>query len=589
MEKAFYYALPEEMAREVIPGKRVIVPFSGRKLTGYVVGLSREKPDYALREIAEVVDLLPLFDGEMLKLTRWVSDYYCSTWGEALHTAFPPAVRTKKKWIAELVPSVSEESRSEFASATPRNRFTPRNDRGGTFAMRGEKIGDRRAPRDSLEPELLKCPREERLKLYSACVSQTLESDKGTLILVPDIFRSKSILEAMRSRFGQRVCLLTGRLQPEERYREWMRMKSGMAKIVIGTRSAVFAPVADLGLIIVDEEDDSLYKEKRTPKYHAREVALKRARLSGARVILGAQAPSLESYFQAEQGKYKLLEIAPREERKGLARVEIADLCREFSQRRARWALSRKLREEIEDRLKRGEQTVLLISRRGTGMQRLMNEVGKLFPQAHLGRVSSSRAASYCEAISLFRLGKTDILIGTHAVLEELEIRRLTLVGIISADTILNIGDFRAAEKAFQLLTRVVSSLSGRQGGKVIIQTRNPNHYSILSASRDNYPQFYREELIFRRQLNYPPFTSLINITVKSDDEAFRRFIVVLEANRQKGVDVLVSTPSSKASIGQRQIIIKGENLSRMREVIRKKLITSRWNKTRVNVDVDPL
>jgi primosomal protein N' (replication factor Y) len=573
VEKAFYYAFPKEMAHEVIPGKRVIVPFSGRKLIGYVVGLSRERPNYPLKEITEVVDLLPLFNGEMLKLTKWVSDYYCSTWGEALRAAFPPAVRAKKKWN---LPQVKAES-SQLSQPKANQPGLP-------------------SPSLFSEPELLKCPRQERLKFYSTSVSQTLESGRGALILVPDISRSKNIFTAMKSQFGGRVSLLTGRLSPEERYREWMRMKMGVVKVVIGTRSAVFAPVADPGLVIVDEENDSLYKEKRTPRYNAREVALERARLCGARVILGAEAPSLESYFQVEGGKYKLLEIAPGEERKELPKVEIADLCREPIQRRV---LSHKLCQEIEERLKIGEQ-ILLISRRA-GMHRLIDKVGRLFPSARLGRIDSK--AAYGETISFFLRGKIDILIGTEALLEELGVGRASLIGIISADAILSIGDFRAAEKTFQFLTRVLNSLSGNS--KVIIQTFNPDHYSILNASRGNYLEFYREELKFRRQLNYPPFTSLVNITVKEvqgsgvqgselendegkDDEALKRLIAVLEANRQEGVEILVPTPSlRKAPVQRCQIVVKGKNLDTMRETIRKELIA--WDKARVSVDVDPL
>ncbi|MBT9132510.1 MAG: Primosomal protein N' [Firmicutes bacterium] len=559
VEKAFYYALPEEMTGEVIPGVRVVVPFSGRKLTGYVVGLSREKPDVSLREIAEIVDSSPIFDGEMLKLTRWVSDYYCCPWGEALHAAFPPGVRMKKKKSFSPEELSSPPAESLSSSVTLLHHAN----RGGG-----------------------------KIEFYLQAIKQALKQGRQALVLFPEVSHFQNILNLLRFQFREKIAILHGRLLPWERYHEWLRMRSGAARVVIGTRSAVFAPLVNLGLIIVDEESNPLYKEKRTPAYHAREVALERARLWKVPLILGAQAPSLESYFQAERGKYKLMVLSPAGEKKELPEIEIADLRCEFSSRRVRWALSLELRQEIEACLRRGEQTVLFISRRGAGTQKLIDEVGRLFPNARLGKAGTAyeegtraqrhKGTKYEETISLFRRGKIDILIGTQAVLKELGGERLSLVGIISADTILNIGNFRAAEKMFQLLTQVSNSLLGKQNGKVIIQTYNPAHYSILNVG--DYPQFYREEVEFRRQLNYPPFTSLINIMIK-DEEAFRRLIAILEANRDEGVEIL----PSKAGMRGQQIIIKGENLAGMRRVIRGELSSSRWNKAGVKVDVDPV
>lgn len=550
VEKTFYYVSPEELAHKVVPGKRAIVPFSGRKLTGYVVALSRKKPDVSLREILEVIDSSPIFDGKMLKLTRWVSDYYCSTWGEALQIAFPPGIRMMRESLScEKLKSSARFSASSFFS----------------------------------EPELLCATTEERLKFYLHEVSQTLENGRGALILVPDISRSEDILKAMRARFEE-ISLLHGNLPPAERYREWVRMKNGISKIVIGTRSAVFAPLESPGLIIVDEEDNPLYKEKRTPKYNAREVALKRAELSGARLILGTQIPSLESYFQVECGKYKLL-VPDQKKRKKFPEVEIVDLSHEFKSSRIRWALSLALRQEIEEKLKRNEKIILLTSR-GAGAQKIMDELGRLFPSAHLGKIGSETRAAHEETFSLFHQGKIDILIGTQTVLKESGVERIGLLGIISIDTILNASNFRAAERTFQLLIRAINFLSGRENSKVIVQTYNPSHYSILSAARNDWLQFYRKELRFRRQLNYPPFTSLINITTK-DREAFSKLVVTLKANCQSTVEppeLLTSLPSS---LNQRwQITLRGKDLSRMRRVIKREL--ARWGKKRVNVEVNP-
>jgi primosomal protein N' len=581
VEKIFYYALPQEMTDKVTPGVRVIVPFSGRKLTGYVVGLSREKPDVSLREITEVVDPFPIFDGEMLELTRWVSSYYCCTWGEALHTAFPPGIKQRGQTPFSLTPLIHSRGEKHHFVTEVRRNFKEYELTGLTNIYSKE---DRKAIGDKgvcpLCPTLLHhtAREDEKTEFYLQAIVQVLKQGRQALLLFPEIFHFQSILGILRTQFGEGIALLHGRLSPKERYRQWLRMRSGAARVVIGTRSAVFAPVRNLGLIIVDEESNSLYKEKRTPKYHAREVALERARISVARVILGTQAPSLESYFQAERGKYKLIVISSEEASK-LPEIEIVDL--RCNRRRAPWVLSPELREEIEDRLRRREQIVLLLSRRGAGTQKLIDEVGRLFPSARLGSLYSKTA--YKETVSLFRRQKTDILIGTQAVLKELSVGRLTLVGIISADTILNIGDFRAAEKMFQFLTQVASYLSGKQGSKVIIQTYNPDHYSILSVKRGGYPQFYREEIEFRRQLNYPPFTSLINIMVADDDTYYKRLIEILEANRQAGVDIL----PSKISVKRQQITIKGENLAGMRRVIREELSSSKWNK--VKVDVDPV
>jgi primosomal protein N' (replication factor Y) len=420
-----------------------------------------------------------------------------------------------------------------------------------------------------------------KTEIYLQSIQECLKQDREAIVLVPEISLTPQMVERFKGRFGDLVAVLHSRLSQGERYDEWRKIQHKRVKVVIGARSAVFAPFNRLGLIIMDEEHEASYKQEDSPKYHAREVAMVRAKHHNAVVILGSATPCLESYHQTsiKQPSIQLLSMGSRVENRPLPEVEIVDM-REELKKGNRSMFSRPLYEAIENRLQKKEQMVLMLNRRGfstfimcrscgfvascphcdisltyhrqsknvrchycgyaeremktcpdcesehirffgTGTQRVEEELNKLFPGIRVIRMdvdTTTQKGSHEKWLSLFGEGKADVLLGTQMVAKGLDFPNVTLVGVIAADTILNLPDFRAGEKTFQLLTQV----AGRAGrhqllGEVIIQSYNPEHYSIISASKHDYIDFVSLELDLRKQRGYPPFCNLILITLSHE------------------------------------------------------------------------
>lgn len=421
-----------------------------------------------------------------------------------------------------------------------------------------------------------------KTEVYLQSIQTCLEQGRDAIVLVPEISLTPQMVERFKSRFGSRVAVLHSRLSQGERYDEWRKIAQKRVRVVIGARSAVFAPFAELGLIIIDEEHESSYKQEESPKYHAREVAAWRARRHGAAVVLGSATPSLETVSRVGRD-VRLLAMPSRVENRPLPKVHIVDLRRELKDGN-RSMFSRPLYKAIEERLHKKEQTVLLLNRRGhstfvlcrscgfvvqcphcdisltyhrsagamrchycgyaervptvcpscssehiryfgTGTQRVEEELARLFPGIRVIRMdvdTTSEKGSHEKWLNLFRERKADVLLGTQMVAKGLDFPYVTLVGVITADTTLNLPDFRAAERTFQLLTQV----AGRAGrhhlpGEVYIQTYTPEHYSVVFAAEHNFDGFAGKELELRRSALYPPFSRLILITLSHDQLAF--------------------------------------------------------------------
>ena len=420
-----------------------------------------------------------------------------------------------------------------------------------------------------------------KTEVYLRAVQDTLARGKTALILVPEIALTLWIGRQCRAWFGasfEGVAVLHSALSNVERAREWWRVRNGQARVVVGTRSAVFAPLENLGLLIVDEEQDNSYKQEETPRYHGRDVAIMRAKLENAAALLGSATPSLETYHHAVNGKYELLTLAERVENRSLAAVEIVDLRQEFQRTHQANPISRVLHEGIAECLSFQTQVLILINRRGyswsvlcrscgasvqcancsismtyhksrnrlechycgstqpvpkvcpkcgskyvyffgEGSEHLEERLRKEFPGARIARLDRDTARTkqqYQETLGAFAGGALDILVGTQMLAKGHDFQRVTLVGVISADSGLSLPDFRAAERTFQLLTQV----AGRAGrgdlpGRVLIQTYYPEHYAIQDAVRQDYASFFERELHFRRMMAYPPFVSLANVIVR--------------------------------------------------------------------------
>jgi len=408
----------------------------------------------------------------------------------------------------------------------------------------------------------------------------SLPPGRGALLLVPEIALTPAMAGQFFSRFGDRVAILHSAFTDTERTDQWRRIRSGAASVVVGTRSGVFAPVRNLGLIVVDEEHDGSYKQEENPRYNGRDVAIVRAQAAGACVILGSATPSLETRYNADKGKYTLLELPGRIEARPMPTVQLIDMREEFLETRKQETFSRKMIDAITGRLENGEQTIVLLNRRGfssfvacracgervecincsltltfhkrdrrllchccgyaekvpsvcpkcasehvyflgMGSEKVEEELHRAFPAARIARLDRDTVTGkrhYETILQEFREGNYDILVGTQMIAKGHDIPNVTLVGVVSADVGLGMPDFRAAERTFQLLTQVAGRAGrGTVPGIVLIQTINPDHYAVRMAAAQDYQAFYEKELHFRRMMHYPPFSAMANVLVRAE------------------------------------------------------------------------
>jgi primosomal protein N' (replication factor Y) len=416
--------------------------------------------------------------------------------------------------------------------------------------------------------------------VYLAAMRSVLEAGRSAILLVPEIGLTPAVAADLHQVFGDEVAILHSALSDQERAEQWHRIKRGEARMVVGTRSAVFAPVADLALMIVDEEQDASYKQEETPRYHARDVAVMRAKMANAVVVLGSATPSLESYFNAKKHKYALLELPDRVEQRPLPKVEIVDMRLEFQETGREQVISRKLAEEISQRLQRKEQVMVLLNRRGyspvalcracgktmecrncaiamthhkqshrmvchycgfmapvpkvcgecgseyvyflgTGSEKLEELLHGMFPQARIARLDRDTVKGrddFERALNALNAGEMDLLVGTQMIAKGHDIHGVTLVGVVGADSALGFPDFRAAERTFQLLTQVAGRAGrGQTPGTVVLQTYFQDHYAVQYAARHDFTGFYEKELRFRSWMHYPPYSALANVVVRSE------------------------------------------------------------------------
>jgi primosomal protein N' (replication factor Y) (superfamily II helicase) len=505
-----------------------------------------------------------------------------------------------------------------------------------------------------------------KTEVYLRSVQDALARGKTAIILVPEIALTLWIGRQCRAWFGARfegVAVLHSALSDVQRAEEWWRVRSGAARVVVGTRSAIFAPLENLGLVIVDEEQENSYKQEESPRYHGRDVAIVRAKLESALALLGSATPSLETYHHAVNGKYELLTMASRVENRNLAAVEIVDLRSDFQETQKANPVSQTLHSGIAECLSFQTQALVLINRRGyswsvlcrscgasvecvncsismtyhksrnrlechycgslqgvpkvcpkceskyvyffgEGSEHLEERLRKEFPRARIARLDRDTARTkqqYQETLGAFASGALDILVGTQMLAKGHDFQRVTLVGVISADSSLSLPDFRAAERTFQLLTQVAGRAGrGELPGRVLIQTYYPEHYAVQDAVRQDYVSFYERELHFRRMMMYPPFTSLANVIVrdKNLEKAIRwsrRLSEYFAPQDGKGVRILgpASAPLARLKKEHRfQFLLKSPKKSLLTKILTGALAFCDANEipqTAVLVDMDPL
>jgi primosomal protein N' (replication factor Y) len=746
LDMVFTYAIPPGMEPAV--GGRVLVPFRQQRLSGIVVELHDRPPQIKIKKVIEALDVAPVLDEQLLKLGKWIADYYLAPAGEVFRTMLPLSAEFKrsveyritdegrmalhlagmsgsparskrtpeqqlvefrvldylaeresvreerlrgatrvakallsgmvrKKWIEREDMSAARDAArlvkvavllasetgvtginesDDGAAGVPARQDGPeachhtnsakklnQNQRTlmetlalasggrvpvealrslevprttlGTLVRRGlielvdepldftaSKLKPRQSP---FEFEFSAAQKEALGKIgqsvasrkfaglllhgitgsgktavYLACMRQVLDQGRSSILLVPEIGLTPAVAADLHQVFGDEVAILHSGLSNAERAEQWHRIRRGEARVVAGTRSAVFAPVTDLALIIVDEEQDSSYKQEETPRYHARDVAVMRAKMAGAVVVLGSATPSLESYYNAKKNKYTLVELPDRVERRPLPEVEIVDMRQEFQETGQEQVISRKLAEEIRQRLEKKEQVMVLLNRRGyspvvlcracgktlqckncavsmthhkrerkmechycghvehipdkcahcgseyvyfvgTGSEKLEELLHGMFPQARIGRLDRDTVRGredFEHALNALNEGALDMLVGTQMIAKGHDIHGVTLVGVIGADMALGLPDFRSAERTFQLLTQVAGRAGrGQSPGKVVLQTYFQEHYAVQFAARHDFAGFYEKELQFRAWMHYPPYSAIANVLIRSE------------------------------------------------------------------------
>ncbi len=555
----------------VSPGRRVQVPFArGNRLTGGYVIAVHDQPPCGMKNIKEVaqIDEKVCLTQEELETALWLRGRTLCRYIEAIKMFVPDDTqilgRIKDPFAGlELSPSIPE-------------RLTP--EQTAAFGRISEVL-DRRAHKVFL---LFGITGSGKTEIYLQSMQRTLDQGRQGIIMVPEIALTPQLIRRFMNRFGKdKVAVIHSRLTRKQRAAEYEKIRSGAAPVVIGARSAVFAPLKDIGLIVLDEAHETSYKSDKSPKYDTLEVAVRRGMSHGAAVIAGSATPSLSDYYRSEKGLFTRLELTARYNETPMPQVRIADMCDEMRCGN-RSIFSRALANGIEETLAQGRQVILFLNRRGyasfvscrecghvvrcgecgismpyhkdrnacvchycgrteplpslcpecggksirsfgAGTQQVEEKVRELFPEARTARLdldSTRRKGSMESILMAFEKHKTDILIGTQLVAKGLDVANVGLVGIVSADVTLNIPDFRSAERTFQLVTQAAGrSGRGDQIGQVVIQTYTPGHEAIRCAARHDYGSFYRTEIRLREQIQYPPFCDLFQLVLADEDE----------------------------------------------------------------------
>jgi len=565
LSRTFVYALKEPAGI----GCRVIVPFRKHEEDGFVVGLRQHAPEgIDVLPIQSVVDPNPLVRPDIFKLCQWISEYYLAPLGEVLKAALPPGITQKHVANCEL-----RIAKRELVEPASKDHRLTTDQLAALFAIQ-ETSGFHTVLLHGVTGS-------GKTEVYLKAAEFYLAQGKSSLILVPEIGLTPQLTDRFAQRFPDKVAILHSGLTRRQRIDEWLRIQNGGAPIVVGTRSAVFAPLDNLGLIVVDEEHETTYKQEDLPRYHGRDTAVMRAKLAGCSIVLGSATPSMESFRNSEAKKYIYVAMASRVEDRPLPAVEIVNMRDEYATEGKQVIFSRRLLAAVAERLERREQTMVLLNRRGfaafllcrhcgftftctacsvamtyhkgihkllchycglakkppmrctdcnseyiyyvgEGTERLEAELREIFPDARVGRIDRDtmrHLRDYERVLGGFRSGDIDILVGTQMIAKGHDFPNVTLVGVVAADAALSLPDFRAAERTFQLLTQV-SGRSGRgdRPGEVVIQSYFPDHYALQLACTQRFEDFYARESRYRKAMFYPPFTSLAGIMVLDRD-----------------------------------------------------------------------
>ena len=645
LDKTFQYSIPDELLCDIRPGVCVDIPFGSRTITGYVIEVTdkpeydpaRTKPLIGIKADSVAVE------AKLIALAAWIRRNYGSTMNQALKTVIPVKKQAKEQVSRSIALKIDKvKARAQLALCEAKKQkakarlFSALIDAyvgarleysfvTGKLSVSAATIraleqsgfievitqsgyrnpvehmsvdtydkvlnAAQQSVVDAIEGDIAAGLRNTYLikgvtgsgktEVYMELIAHCIQSGRQAIVLIPEIALTYQTVMRFFARFGNRVSIINSRLSNGERYDQFERAKNGDIDIMIGPRSALFTPFSNLGLIIIDEEHENSYKSESVPRYHAREVAIEYARMSDAIVVLGSATPSVDSYYKAKTGVYRLLELDKRVDDRPLPKCEVVDLRQELREGN-RSILSTRLQELMEERLLNGQQTMLFLNRRGksafmscracgfvvkcphcdvslsehsggvmvchycgyrqpvpkvcpscgskyisgfkAGTQKIEAMVAKRFPQARILRMDydTTRAKdAYEKILQAFSNHEADILIGTQMIVKGHDFSNVTLVGVLAADMSLHVNDFHAAERTFALLTQAAGRAGrGKLPGNVVIQTYDPYHYAIRTAKEQDYEAFYDKEIEYRRLMNYPPVWNMLLVHVTSPDES---------------------------------------------------------------------
>ena len=570
LRRTFVYRIPDELANSVRPGVEVEAPFRGRTKRGHVTEIAASSDLAQVRDLGAVTTSPPITT-HLLQLARWIADYYLAPIGEVIAAMLPGGLEGFAKSRAR---KGAEEDRVVRMALPQRFTLTPAQAR----AISAIEVA---VARGGFAPFLLHgVTASGKTEVYLRAARAAREAGGQTLVLVPEIALGSQVVREFERRFGGRVGVLHSYLTVGQRRRNWELARRGALDVVVGARSAVFAPLPALRLIVIDEEQDPAYKQSEQLRYHGRDVAVRRAQMLGIPVVLGSATPSLESLANVARKKYVRLSLPERVDHRPLPDVRVVDLKRAGV---TNSLLSRPLREALALRLERKEQSVLFLNRRGhshwtqcracgwvpqcphcdisltlhvspnewrchycdhrepgrtacaqcgaqllryagSGTQRVEKELAAAFPEARVLRLDADVARRSAErpreVLAKFANGEADVLLGTQMVAKGLDFPRVTLVGVLDADVALHLPDFRAAERTFQLLVQVAGRAGrGKTRGEVFVQTCTPDHPAVEAAARHDEASFVERETAERREAGYPPFTRLATLLFSGKDE----------------------------------------------------------------------
>jgi len=651
LRQTFLYRVPEHLDGEVKPGVQVQVPFRGATKRGFVVALAAESAREEVRDLIGLTGAPPI-SPHLMALARWIAEYYLAPLGEVLAATLPGGLEGFAKSRARR----GAEEDPVVPLPLP-ERFTLTGEQRAAIATLEGAIA-----RGGFAPFLLHgVTASGKTEVYLRGAAAARHAGRQTLVLVPEVALGGQVVGEFRRRFGARVGVLHSYLAIGERRRTWELASRGALDVVVGARSAVFAPLPKLGLIVVDEEHEPAYKQSTQMRYHGRDVAVRRAQMLGIPAVLGSATPSLESHANVARGKYTRLALPRRVDRRAMPQVRVVDLRREAA---AGALLSRSLRDALAKRLERGEQALLFLNRRGhshytqcracgwvpecphcdialtlhvaprawrchycghaeaagavcpkchaallrfggAGTQRAEREIQAAFPKARLARVDTDVARErgrVSELLAAFGRGEADILLGTQMIAKGFDFPRVTLVGVLDADVALHLPDFRAAERAYQLLTQVAGRAGrGSEPGEVLIQTCTPDHPAIAAAVLSNERGFLERELAERKEAGYPPAMRIAALLFsgKEEEQVEESATRVAEALRSdaalEGVTVLGPAPQMLARMrGQHRwhILLKAARATVLRAAATRALDVAEQAKrpraVRVVADIDP-